>query len=337
MRRQRSNWRSFRHGLMLAGLPLLAFVGADYLFAPPSSLTSSDTHERPLTIGQRLDARLAAPAAVSGAQRPASRAATSGEGGALQRVADRSQSSPRADDPRSSLVASIQSELRRVGCYAGEADGSWTPRTKVAMKAFNDSVHVNLATDRPDYILLTLLQGHSGKACSRSCGGSIDAAAQCVDKSIEARHELPAAPVNRLTAVSRSGQATTSAATAPAPIASAWSTATTRALAPVTPASRSAASRSPEITAVPAPVEVQRPVARLAPLPGRMAVGAPAAEPSQDASAGPAVAPYVAPVSEPAHRVARSRPASVSRAPAPSSSRRARISRTFVDLSRNSP
>jgi hypothetical protein len=62
----------------------------------------------------------------------------------------------------------IQSELRRVGCYAAAADGEWTDGTRTAMRNFISAVHVTLPVDRPDFILLTLLQGHSGKACTAS-------------------------------------------------------------------------------------------------------------------------------------------------------------------------
>ena len=43
-------------------------------------------------------------------------------------------------------------------------------------------VHVNVSADRADYLLLTLLQSHSSKACTQPCGG--DRAGACVDRSI---------------------------------------------------------------------------------------------------------------------------------------------------------
>ena len=68
-------------------------------------------------------------------------------------------------DP-TALARQLQSELKRVGCYDGELSGVWTPRTRVAMKAFTDRVNATLPVDKPDHILLALVQGHQGIACA---------------------------------------------------------------------------------------------------------------------------------------------------------------------------
>ena len=68
-------------------------------------------------------------------------------------------------DP-TALARQLQSELRRVGCYDGEISGVWTPRTREAMKAFTDRVNATLPVDKPDHILLALVQGHHGVACA---------------------------------------------------------------------------------------------------------------------------------------------------------------------------
>lgn len=73
------------------------------------------------------------------------------------------------EDPKQRLVRSIQIELARVGCYAGTIDGDWSTDTRKAMKAFNDRVNATLPIAQPDYILLTLLQGHAAKACGTLC------------------------------------------------------------------------------------------------------------------------------------------------------------------------
>jgi peptidoglycan hydrolase-like protein with peptidoglycan-binding domain len=67
------------------------------------------------------------------------------------------------------LAKAIQTELRRVGCYHGNIDGDWDAETRKAMKAFNDRVNASLPVAQPDYILLTLVQGHAGKACGAAC------------------------------------------------------------------------------------------------------------------------------------------------------------------------
>jgi hypothetical protein len=64
-----------------------------------------------------------------------------------------------------SLTREIQRELKRVGCYDGEIDGRWHPRSRAAMKTFADQVDAQLPVDRPDYVLLRLAQAHLGKAC----------------------------------------------------------------------------------------------------------------------------------------------------------------------------
>jgi hypothetical protein len=81
---------------------------------------------------------------------------------AAPRQAPPATASPR--DP-AALARQLQSELRRVGCYDGEVSGVWTPRTRAAMKAFTDRVNASLPVDKPDQILLALVQGHQGVAC----------------------------------------------------------------------------------------------------------------------------------------------------------------------------
>jgi peptidoglycan hydrolase-like protein with peptidoglycan-binding domain len=76
--------------------------------------------------------------------------------------------SPRASVPAPSgqdLARALQRELRRTGCYAGKIDGTWTPSTKRAMKAFTERVNASLPVDRPDIVLLALLQGERRVAC----------------------------------------------------------------------------------------------------------------------------------------------------------------------------
>ncbi len=76
---------------------------------------------------------------------------------------------PEDDRSRRELARSIQTELKRVGCLEGEVDGIWTGSAMRAMKSFTEHVNASLPTEEPDYILLTLLQGHSAKACGKEC------------------------------------------------------------------------------------------------------------------------------------------------------------------------
>jgi hypothetical protein len=87
---------------------------------------------------------------------------------------------PRADQPRTgapvipssppprdmdSLVRELQRHLIRVGCYSGEVSGRWSAQSRLAMQAFTDHVNAKLPVDRPDHILLRLIEGHQGRAC----------------------------------------------------------------------------------------------------------------------------------------------------------------------------
>lgn len=75
---------------------------------------------------------------------------------------------PRFDDP-TSVVSSVQSELKRAGCYRGPVNGVWSPATRKAMAAFTERVNARLPVDRPDPVLLALLQSHPGMVCAADC------------------------------------------------------------------------------------------------------------------------------------------------------------------------
>jgi hypothetical protein len=69
-------------------------------------------------------------------------------------------------DSPAALARELQRELKRVGCYEGDINGVWTTSTRLAMSAFTERVNAKLPVDKPDQILLSLVQGHEGKACS---------------------------------------------------------------------------------------------------------------------------------------------------------------------------
>jgi hypothetical protein len=70
---------------------------------------------------------------------------------------------------RASLTSTLQGELKRVGCYDGYINGDWSTLTRNAMKAFTHYVNARLPVDKPDIVLLSLIQGYEGKACRGSC------------------------------------------------------------------------------------------------------------------------------------------------------------------------
>lgn len=73
------------------------------------------------------------------------------------------------NDARHRLTRSIQTELHRVGCYSGAIDGDWGQASQRAMRDFNERINATLPIHQPDYILLTLLQGHAKLACGAPC------------------------------------------------------------------------------------------------------------------------------------------------------------------------
>lgn len=104
---------------------------------------------------------------------------------------------------RISLGRELQRELARVGCYDGEISGIWTPSARKAMNAFTDRVNATLPTDEPDYILLTLVQGHKHRVCGMTCpeGQGLAEGGRCVPsailaarKSSQAARVAPARP-----------------------------------------------------------------------------------------------------------------------------------------------
>ncbi len=189
----------------------------------------------------------------------------------------RTASSGVNDEARANLTRDIQRELKRVGCYAGDTDGTWNTATRQAMKAFNERVNATLPVEDPDHILKTLVQGHPGNACGKSCpaGQSAVSDGRCMPTAIMAQRPAvnpavnPAANrVNKAEPVPMPAQIVTAApvATPPAPSVSSWETKVTA--APILPP-----ARAPAIAAVQPPAMINMPRADLPP--GRMSVGAP--------------------------------------------------------------
>ncbi len=102
-------------------------------------------------------------------------------------------SKPTDAETRASLASDLQRELKRVGCYGGEINGAWTPSSKQAMSTFMERVNATLPIDEPDYILLTLVQGHSAIACGVDCpsgqvmSDSGATAGRCLPQSVVAQ------------------------------------------------------------------------------------------------------------------------------------------------------
>lgn len=93
------------------------------------------------------------------------------------------------------LARQIQSELKRVGCYAGRLDGSWGDQSRAAMTAFIARVNASLPTREPDVILLSLIKGQTGEVCGAACRpGDVAAAGRCAPRTVLAAADaIPAA------------------------------------------------------------------------------------------------------------------------------------------------
>lgn len=172
---------------------------------------------------------------------------------------------------RDELVRSLQRELKRVGCYHGDVDGSWGAGSRRAMGTFTDRVNASLPIDQPDFILLTLLKSQTIVACGKDCpaGQSMSDTGRCMTNAVIAR----ASRNNDRRIASRSRDAAsepvgTMAAEQPVIAAPTprWTTSIQR------EADNSAASTTAAVAATSAAVAVG---AFATPLPGRMAMGGP--------------------------------------------------------------
>jgi hypothetical protein len=124
---------------------------------------------------------------------------------------------------RVGLARELQRELRRVGCYDGAIDGTWSPGSRRAMKAFTDRVNASLPIDQPDYILLRLLQSSTERVCGVACpvGQGLSGDGRCLPDAVLAQSSRKAKDVAHPATSNRS------VAERPAATTSAWSTTTT--------------------------------------------------------------------------------------------------------------
>jgi hypothetical protein len=192
----------------------------------------------------------------------------------LTRNTTASPARPTDTTARADLARDIQKELKRVGCYTGEVSGEWTPDTRRAMKAFVDRVNAALPIDEPDHILRTMVQGHPGSACGKSCpaGQAALADGRCLPASVVAQKAPPKAAVPRdLTEQATVAPLATNSASTGSAALVAGAAAAAGALA-------SAESRTQRPAAPKATWETSIAAAPSAPFPGaepRMAIGGP--------------------------------------------------------------
>jgi len=96
---------------------------------------------------------------------------------------------------RTGIARELQRELKRVGCYGGEVNGTWTPATRKAAKSFTERVNAALP-DEPDLVLLTLVQAQQGEVCGAGCpaGQALAADGRCLPSAmLDGRRAQPGA------------------------------------------------------------------------------------------------------------------------------------------------
>ena len=196
-------------------------------------------------------------------------------------AASRSPSQP--EPSRYELVRTLQRELKRVGCYAGDIDGDWGTGSRRAMAAFTDRVNASLPIEQPDFILLTLVQGQQGSICGKGCpaGQTVADNGRCAGSPVVAearRGQFRQGQDSQRPDSSRQDRrnstistdvvqyTSTQTATAPPPQDAGWTTQVTRG------AISSTSSAAPAGVAAAAVAIV---AAAAAPQPGRMAMGGP--------------------------------------------------------------
>ena len=182
---------------------------------------------------------------------------------------------------RYELVRNLQRELKRVSCYAGDIDGDWGTGSRRAMAAFTDRVNASLPIEQPDFILLTLVQGHQGAICGEGCptGQTQSDNGRCVSGAVVAQVRRTQDRRNATTSNDVVHYATTHTATAqaaadPAATETGWTTQVTRAPSGGAVAQSNVAPSNLAPAAIVGAVAV---AAAVAPLPGRMSMGGPQA------------------------------------------------------------
>lgn len=151
--------------------------------SPPSRALSDPAPEVSIAVAELQQAPAAATPASTWQTSVTAETARPGSTAAV------TSASPGDNSARFELVRSIQSELKRLGCYGGISNGSWTTNSKRAMTAFLDRINANLPVEQPDYIQLTLLQNQTGSVCGRDCpkGQSTADDGRCMPNAIVAR------------------------------------------------------------------------------------------------------------------------------------------------------
>ncbi len=89
------------------------------------------------------------------------------------------------------LIREIQRQLKRIGCYQGDASGVWTSSVRQSMRVLTERANASLPIDRPDPVLLAMVQNQAPGACSAACPAGQDrvAGGRCVPAALVAAEQ----------------------------------------------------------------------------------------------------------------------------------------------------
>ncbi|MEH6739718.1 MAG: hypothetical protein V7695_14395 [Sulfitobacter sp.] len=67
---------------------------------------------------------------------------------------------------RKEMARQVQSELNRVGCSVGEADGLWGAKSRKGLQQFSETSGLNLGSSNPSFGLAKLIQMQANTVCT---------------------------------------------------------------------------------------------------------------------------------------------------------------------------
>ena len=88
-----------------------------------------------------------------------------------------------ADDP-AALAKALQNELKRVGCYAGDADGVWSVKSQTALEQFVRASKSDASTGQVSLAALQAVGAQKDPICPLLCAdGELESNGKCVAKT----------------------------------------------------------------------------------------------------------------------------------------------------------
>lgn len=167
-----------------ARLARLKIAELDRVSASPTPAPVENTNTRQTAAQQDQEEPKAdtAPAVASDASQSADKDAVEDETSGQTQVAALEQPEPKAGtalatpepppDPKQDreLVRSVQSELNRLGCPVGRADGLWGRKSERGLQSYAENSGRRLASLDPSADLLEALKGETARVCPLVCG-----------------------------------------------------------------------------------------------------------------------------------------------------------------------